>query len=298
MSDKAALYLRLSKDDGTNTDSDSILNQRSFLYSFCEKEGITVFSEYTDDGFSGLDFERPGFKNMMVDAFDKKFNIIITKDMSRLGRDYIKVGEYIEKIFPLNGIRYIAVNDGVDTAQDSGINDMIPLRAVFNDMYAKDISKKVKTALNIKRLSGSFIGSSAPFGYIKDEKNKGKLLPDARCDFVVKRIYEEFVSGKSMLCIAKTLTSERIPTPSQMKSDNRHKTDKWNSVMIKRILTNPTYMGNLTQGFFVKVNYKTKKRVKRESLFIVKNTHMAIVSDEMFDKVSQILKKREKNKTP
>jgi DNA invertase Pin-like site-specific DNA recombinase len=214
--------------------------------------------------------------------------------MSRLGRDYILTGEYIEKIFPANGIRYIAVNDGIDTMCDAYGNDMIPFRAVFNDMYAKDISKKVRCALDTKRRAGSFIGSSAPYGYIKDKNDTSKLVPDEKTKDVVLRIYKEFLDGRSMLSIAKGLTFDGIDTPSSRKNDNRRKSKAWNSVMIKRILTNPTYKGDITQGFVKKINYKTNKRkiIPSENRITVEGTHNAIVDEKTFFEVLKKIQKK------
>lgn len=294
MENKAcAIYLRLSKDDGIKGESDSIASQRMFLENYCNKSGFEIIKEYVDDGYSGTNFKRPAFEKMINDALSKKFFCILTKDMSRLGRDYIETGEYIEKFFPENGIRYIAVNDGVDTMSESNGNDMIPFRAVFNDMYAKDISRKVRCALDSRRRSGKFIGSSAPYGYIKDEKDPSKLTPDENTKDIVLRIYREFLEGKSMLSIAKELTGEGIATPSSLKKDNRRKSDAWNSVMIKRILTNPTYKGDITQGFEKKINYKTEKRYRnsKSDLITVRGTHEAIVDDKTFFEVKKRFEK-------
>lgn len=287
----AALYMRLSRDDGSKTESDSIASQRLFLFDYCKKNGFEISDVYIDDGYSGTNFDRPEFKRMISDAVSGKFCTVITKDMSRLGRDYIVTGEYIERFFPVNGIRYIAVNDGIDTESGGFGNDMIPFRAVFNDMYAKDISRKVRTALDSRRAAGKFIGSSAPYGYVKDENDKSRLLPDMRCANVVIRIYSEFASGKSMLSIAEGLSKDEVTTPSEMKNDNRRKSVKWNSVMIKRILTNPTYRGNLTQGFCTKINYKTQKRRRclPERRFIVYGTHEPLVDEILAEAVDKRL---------
>lgn len=161
---------------------------------------------------------------------------------------------------------------------------MIPFRAVFNDLYAKDISKKVRASLTARRTAGRFIGSSAPYGYQKDSLDRSRLVPDPTCAPVVERIYRDYIGGMSMLSIAKALTEEHIPTPSQHKKGERGKTGRWNSVIIKRILTNPTYCGHLTQGFVTKINYKTKKRriLPEEQHITVKNTHTPLVSEDLF----------------
>ena len=157
-----ALYLRLSRDDGTVTASESIMNQRAFLLKYAKENDLNVVEIFSDDGYSGLSFDRPDFNRMIKMIEEKRINTVVTKDLSRLGRDYIEVGKYLDKYFPLHGVRYIAVNDGIDTESQSSSNDMTPFRAVFNDMYAKDISKKVRTALTTKKVNGKFIGSQPP----------------------------------------------------------------------------------------------------------------------------------------
>lgn len=293
---KCAIYLRLSRDDGIKTESESIQSQRMFLREYCDKNGFEIEEEYCDDGYTGTNFDRPDFRRMINDALSKRFTAIITKDMSRLGRDYIETGKYIEKIFPSNSIRYIAVNDGVDTFSDVFGNDMIPFKAVFNDMYAKDISRKVRTALDSKKRAGKFIGSFAPYGYKKDPYDRSRLVPDDSTREVVLRIYDEFLNGKSMLSIAKGLTDDGIKTPSEIKNSGGRKSSSWNSVMIKRILTNPTYKGNITQNFCRKVNYKTQRRVvnPRCEYIIVCGTHDGIIDEKMFDEVAQKLEKKQK----
>ena len=289
--EKAAIYLRLSRDDGRLNESESISGQRLFLQKFCFENGFDIVQEYVDDGYSGTNFERPSFLKMISDAKSGSFFTVITKDLSRLGRDYIATGQYVERFFPENGIRYIAVNDSIDTRTESAGNEMIAFRAVFNDMYAKDISKKVKCALDARRAAGKFVGSSPPYGYKRDEDDKSHLVPDEKTSLVVKRIYAEFADGKSMLSIAKGLSLDGIRTPSAHKNVAYHKSTVWNSVMIKRILSNPTYAGHLTQGFVKKAGYKSKKRlrVEKEKRFVCKNTHKELVDNELFERVQERL---------
>ncbi len=295
-SNKCAIYLRLSRDDGIKAESESIQSQRMFLREFCEKSGFDIEEEYCDDGYTGTNFDRPDFKRMINDALSKRFSTIITKDMSRLGRDYIETGKYIEKFFPTNSIRYIAVNDGIDTFSDAFGNDMIPFKAVFNDMYAKDISRKVRTALDSKKKAGKFIGSFAPYGYKKDTHNRSRLVPDENTRDIVVRIYKEFLEGKSMLSIAKGLTNDGIKTPSEIKNLSSGKSKCWNSVIVKRILTNPTYKGDITQGFCRKVNYKTNRRMVNSpcEYITVCGTHVGIVDVKTFEEVSKKFEKKHK----
>ena len=249
MENMTALYLRLSRDDGTEKDSESILNQKEFLLDYAKKHGLNVVGIFADDGWSGLSFDRPDFKRMLTMIERGGINTVITKDMSRLGRDYIQVGYYLDKYFPMHGVRYIAVNDAVDTGEMNSTNDMTPFRAVFNDMYAKDISKKVRTALETKKNSGKFIGSLAPYGYKKNRHDKNHLVIDEETAFFVRRIYKEFLAGETILGIAHKLSSDNIPTPSAHKNltaTQRYFKGIWNDAIIRRILTNPTYAGNLT----------------------------------------------------
>jgi DNA invertase Pin-like site-specific DNA recombinase len=169
---KAGLYLRLSREDDNKEDlSESIKNQQSFLLTYAQQKNFTIINIYIDDGYSGTNFDRPAFKEMLKDIESGRINTVMTKDMSRLGRDYITTGYYIEKYFPEHNVRYIAVNDNMDSYDGSG-NDIAPFKSVINDIYAKDISQKVRTALDVKKKNGKFIGSYAPYGYKKDDKQK------------------------------------------------------------------------------------------------------------------------------
>lgn len=296
---KVALYLRLSKEDeDKKNESESITNQRNFLIEYITQRGWVTNQIYTDDGYSGTSFDRPGFNHMISDIEEGKIDIVITKDLSRLGRDYIQTGYYLEKYFPEKGIRYIAVNDGIDTFLDeSQSNDMSPFKSVINDMYAKDISKKVRTALNIKKKNGKFIGSFAPFGYKKDPKDKGHLVVDDDTAKFVRDIYRLFLNGNNITTIAKILTENKVPTPSQVRGrlyKQYSKQSVWNDVIIKRILTNETYIGNLTQNKSRKINYKVNKKVnlKMEDWIIVENTHEPIISRDDFERVKAMFSKK------
>lgn len=195
---KVGAYVRLSREDETKTSnfSESINNQKEYILKYISDNNLNLVNIYVDDGFSGTNFDRPGFKSLMQDIKLGKINMVITKDLSRLGRDHIETGNLLEKYFPTHNIRYVAINDGYDSLEDdSSANDIAPFKNVFNDMYAKDISKKVRTALHTKQLNGDFIGTNAPIGYIKDTNNKHKLLIDRNTSYIVKRIFREFLSG-------------------------------------------------------------------------------------------------------
>ena len=252
---RAGLYVRLSRDDGADKVSESIKNQQDFLLRYAAEQGYEVAEIYADDGWSGTNFDRPAFQRMIRDIEEKKINLVLTKDLSRLGRDYILTGHYLERYFPEHQIRYIAVNDGIDTFENSIANELNPFKAVMNDMYARDISNKVRTALTTKKQNGKFIGAFAPFGYQKSAEDKNKLEVDPLTAPTVKRIFQLFLSGESMKRIAQRLTQEGVLTPSKQRQAQRG-ADRWNDVMIKRILTNETYIGNLTQNRTRKINYK------------------------------------------
>lgn len=173
-----AIYVRLSREDERSTESESIANQKDYLMGYVLEQGWNLVDIFVDDGYSGTNFNRPDFNRLIKAIESKKVNLVITKDMSRLGRDYIDTGYYIERYFPEHSVRYIALNDGIDTFANTSNNDMSPFKSVMNDMYAKDISKKVRTTADLKRKNGEFIGSFAPYGYRKDPNNKNKLLVD------------------------------------------------------------------------------------------------------------------------
>ncbi|NLL39658.1 MAG: recombinase family protein [Clostridiales bacterium] len=287
---RAALYLRISREDGDG--SQSIENQKEFLLSYAAEQGFWVYDIYSDDGYSGTNFNRPGFKRMLRDIEAGRLDIVITKDLSRLGRDYIGTGEYIEKYFPSKNIRYIAVNDNVDTGR--GLEKTAPFMYVFNDFYPRDISDKVKAVFTHKKLAGEFIGSFAPYGYKKHPDIKGKLIVNEETAPVVRRIFGLFLSGCSVSDIAARLTEERIMTPSQYSgriSSRQKNQGIWNAAMIKRILTNPTYAGHLTQNRSRKLGVKLNKQIilPPKQWITVRDTHEPIISQEDFEKAGELL---------
>lgn len=298
---RVGIYCRLSKEDEGTGQSESINNQREFLKKYVNDAKWTLFKIYIDDGYSGLNFERPGFQDMINDIESGLVNLIIVKDLSRLGRDYIQTGYYLEKYFPEKRVRFIAVNDCIDTFRESAANDFSPIRSVFNDMYAKDISKKVRTAFNIKRAKGQFIGSHAPFGYLKDPDNKNKIIVDEEAARIVKRIFEMYLGGMGLTTIAYTLNEEGVPNPSRYKKTvlnssyvGRNKTIYWDATTIRWILTNPTYMGSMAQGKSEKLSYKSKKfiNIPRENWQIVEGTHEPIISKQEFETVQKMIERK------
>lgn len=296
---KVGIYIRLSREDEDKDkkESESISNQRSFILDYLKENNYIIYDEYVDDGYSGTSFDRPAFKRMIADIEAGKINMVITKDLSRLGRDYIQTGEYLEKYFPEHNIRYIAISDCIDTTIDCVNNDIIPFKAVFNDMYAKDISKKIKASLSTRKKNGLFLGTYAPYGYIKDPDNNHKLLIDPVASIIVKRIYRMYLEGNGLVKIARIFTKEGIPRPSdygEIKVKNGVKNKNiWSDTTIKQILKNPTYTGNLYQNKRKKVNYKLKKIVKvsPEHWLISYNTHEPIIDQKTFNKVQSLFEK-------
>lgn len=291
---KAGLYLRLSREDEGEEDSQSILNQKEFLINHCIKNSYKIIDIYIDDGYSGTTFDRPGFNHLLQAIENKDINTVLTKDLSRLGRDYIITGYFTEHFFPSHSIRYIAVNDNIDTARDTAGNDLTPFRAVFNDLYAKDISKKVRSVLKSKAQLGKFIGTYAPFGYQKDIKVKNHLIIDEQKARIVKKIYTMFLEGMTISEIACKLTNEGIPTPSFKEYNTQSKPLSWSYTMVHRILTSQTYVGTTVSHMHQKINYKVQKVIKLppEEWCVVLNTHEPIISLDEFQIVQQLLQKR------
>lgn len=296
-----AIYLRLSKEDEKEGHSESIKNQQDFLVKYVYEQGWSIYNIYVDDGYTGTNFDRPDFKKMIEDIEKKKVNLVITKDLSRLGRDHIDTSYYIEKYFPSKSVRYIAVNNNIDTFIDSGSNDIAPFINIVNDMYAKDISKKVRTAKHTKIHKGDFVGPFAPYGYMKDPANKNRLVPDPNTAPVVKKIYDMYTSGNGIHLIAQELQAQGIPIPTQYKYNKypKYKSGNlkypvWCHNTVASILRNPTYCGNLTQNRVTKINYKIKnlKTLSPEQWVTVEGTHEPIVTPEIFDIVQVLRSKR------
>lgn len=293
------LYIRLSREDGDNIESESIINQRNFLHLYLEKSAENLFfvDEYIDDGFTGSNFERPSWKRLINDIENGKINTIITKDLSRMGRDYISMGEYIERIFPEKRIRYIAVTDDIDTLYETPGLEFLQFKLIFNDYYLKDTSKKIRRILKAKKEQGQFLGWKAVYGYKKDPSNKHKLIVDEEIRPIIKRMFNMVVEGKTPKQIASVFSKEKILTPSMYANLNRGLKstayELWCPRTIEEMLRNETYIGNLTQGRRKKINYKSKKEIRtpREDWIIVKNTHEAIIDENTFNTVQSLLLK-------
>ena len=293
-----ALYIRLSKEDETEGPSQSVTNQKSLLEDFVQQHRLSVYDIYIDDGFSGTSFDRPDFQRMIADIEAKKVNMVITKDLSRLGRDYIMTGHYMERYFPEKRVRYISLLDGIDTGIESSANDITPFRAIMNDMYAKDISKKIKSVKRDKQRKGQFIGGKPMYGYKMHPTEKNKIVIDEEVAPIVRRIFAMALNGMSCRKIAATLNEEGIPTPATYANlpvgNPGPYTGLWSSERISDMLQNETYIGNMVQGRMVKVNYKSKKclRQPREKWVIVEGTHEPLVDRETFQKVRMLVESR------
>ena len=295
---RVAIYIRLSKEDLNGSTSESVVNQKSLLTKYVKDNNFVLFDIYIDDGYSGTNFDRPAFKKMIKDIESNLIDVVIVKDLSRLGRDYIKTGEYIEKWFPIHNIRFIALLDGIDTLYDLSSNEMAPFKSVINDMYSRDNSKKIKMALRTKQEDGKWVGGCPPFGYMKDENDRNHLIINKEEVVIVKKIFSLFLKGHSINYIANYLSKQNIPTPSIIrgKKSKYSSFGIWSPITIKNILTNELYTGNMVQNRRKKVNYKIKKIIKndRSSWIVVNNTHEAIVSEKEFDLVNKLLKANNK----
>ena len=294
----AALYIRLSKEDESEGPSQSVQNQESLLREFVQQHRLSVYDTYVDDGWSGTSFDRPAFQRMIADIEAKKVNMVITKDLSRLGRDYILTGHYMERYFPEHRVRYISLLDGIDTGVDSTANDITPFRAIMNDMYAKDISKKIESVKRDKQRKGQFIGGKPVYGYKMHPTEKNKIVIDEEVAPIVRRIFALALSGMSCRNIATLLNQEGVPTPATYAGLPVARpgpyTGLWSSERISDMLQNETYIGNMVQGRSVKISYKSKKCLKQNpaNWVVVEGTHEPLVDLETFQKVRMLINSR------
>ena len=300
----ATLYLRLSRDDGDKEESGSITGQRELLRDYISQHPeLREYAIRIDDGFSGSTFERPGFQKMIEDVKAGRTDCIIVKDLSRFGRNYLDAGEYIEKIFPFLGVRFIAVNDNYDSLGEKKSSDdlIIPFKNLINEAYCRDISMKIRSQLEIKRKNGQFLGSFAAFGYLKDEQDKNKLVVDQYAADIVRDIFKWKLEGISPQDIADALNKLGILSPMEykrslgMKYTTSFKTSAkaaWSAGTVIRILKNPIYTGVLIQGKETTPSYKVHKRIAKDKSewTVIENSHEAIISGIDFDSVQKVLK--------
>ncbi len=305
----AAVYLRLSKEDEDlrevkdKKESNSIANQKALILKTLESmPDVTLYDIYIDDGFTGLNFERPNFQRMCEDIYNGRVNMVIVKDLSRLGRDYIDSGRYVKKIFPSYHVRFVSVLDHFDslTATQSDVNLLIPVKNFVNDNYSRDISGKVRSHQEVMRENGLYIGSHVAYGYKKLETDRNRIIPDEYAADIVRKIFDWKLKGLSSASIADKLNELGVAAPSEYKRQlggnyksgfQKNRRAKWSAVTINRILKNKIYIGVLEQGKREKVNYKLNKIVEKpESEWAVKeNTHEAIISKADFENVAKLL---------
>ena len=298
----AVIYLRLSREDG-DMESSSIANQRRMLTAFVAgRDDLSLVGEYVDDGYSGYTFKRPKFQKMLKDAKDGKFQCIIVKDLSRLGRNFLKTEEYLQRIFPQQGMRFIAVNDCYDSGREQSAAERLtnPLINLMNEFHVAETSQKVRTVLEHHRKNGIFIGNHAPYGYRIEKK---ALVVDEDAAQTVKKIYQMKIAGYSTQGIADYLEQQHIPCPLEHKIENGIKptgahlrkgdTAKWSYVGIKRILSDPVYIGTLVQGKTTSASYRDRRRIKRDPAELQTQTfahaHEAIVTETEFLIVQDLL---------
>jgi len=308
----AAIYCRLSKDDApsrcgsADAESTSIGTQKTMLEKYCREQGFSICDVYVDDGYSGLNFNRPDFNRLLTDIDGGKVNLVVTKDLSRLGRDYIQTGYYLEIYFARKKIRYIAVNDNIDTLRPD--NDIAPFRNILNDLYAKDLSRKVKSAKRQRAANGYYISAQPPYGYNPDPTNKNRLAIDQKAAEVVREIYRLSLAEHSAGQIADILTKRKTPTPSAYKVQNGDTRFirqlesgggfRWCRNTVHNILRDMVYMGDMENHKYEVVNYKTKeyRPVPKDQHIIVENTHEPIISRDDWNRVQALIAARHRPK--
>lgn len=302
---RAAIYCRLSSEDGADHESMSIGNQRALLTEYVEKQGWEVVDTYIDDGFSGTNFDRPGFQRMIADIEKGRINLVITKDLSRLGRNYIMCGQYTEIYFPERHVRYIALNDGVDTLNQTSSMDITPFKHILNDMYAKDISTKIKSTLHTKARRGEYLGALDPYGYLRHPDDKHKLIINEETAPIVRRIFEMSAAGMGSRSICTVLNDEGILSPAEYTRFRKHDPTKdgefvrkrfWCQTYLRSILKNEMYVGCMVQGRQYTPSYRSKKRepVPKEDWIVVPDMHEPIVTRELFDEAQKKMQARKK----
>lgn len=294
-----ALYCRLSRDDGYADDSCSIDSQKSMLKEYALNEGFERCEFFVDDGFTGTNFNRPDFSRMIEMVEQDKIGTLVVKDLSRLGREYLQTGYYTEIFFPMHDVRFIAINDGVDST--NGENEFTPFRNLLNEMYARDISRKIKSSARTRAKRGEYVNGSPPYGYMRDPDNRNHLVPNESTAPTVRLIFDLAMEKKSTYAIAVILKEKKIPKPSAyaMESDGSYRISEkcecpyeWNSKTIGDILSNVTYIGHLYFGMTSHRSFKDKTKVKipEEQWVKCMNNHEPLVSEEVFREVQELSK--------
>lgn len=302
----AALYVRLSNEERFDrANKNSFKNQKAFLLNYVESHpDISIYKIYEDNGNTGTNFDRPAFSEMMYDVSNEKVDCIIVKDLSRFGREHIEMGKYLDYLFPMIGLRFIAINDNYDSYDKIKDNDMIvPFKNIINAVYSKDISRKVISSLSLKQHKGEFLGAYAPYGYKLDENRC--FVKDDYAAQIVNSVFDMFINGANMREIARKMTFDGVDTPAVyhyknglIKDKNSIGNNLWNGSTVKMMLTNPSYLGHMVQGktksLFLETGNKKMMGVDRKAWIIVENTHEAIVSKAKFDAAQKILAENSK----
>lgn len=300
--------MRLSNDDGDKAESDSISSQRSLIENYINKnEDMLLWKEYCDDGYTGTNFKRPGIQELLKDAQAGLINCVVVKDLSRFGRNYIEVGNYLEQYFPMHSIRFVAINDNYDSLYATPNDEFImPIRNVFNAHYSKDISKKVKSSFRIKQSEGEFVGAFAGYGYKKDPRDRHKLIIDEEAAMIVRRIFRMYIEGQGKIGITHRLNEEKIPCPSEYKrlkglayhnAKRLDSTKYWTYATVSRILCNEMYIGNMVQNRTERKTVRGKAtKMQEEKWIVIKGTHEEIIDQETW-RLAQELQKR-RNRQP
>ncbi len=297
----AAVYIRLSREDGDKEESDSVGNQRKLLTEYlAQKEEFILYDTYVDDGFSGTNFNRPDFQRMLADIEDGKVNCVVVKDLSRFGRDYIDTGRYLERYFPELGVRFISVMDCIDSMKQA-YDMLLPIKNIFNEQYARDIAQKIQATVKSKQKAGDFIGAFPSYGYKKSPANKNKLIIDDYAASIIRRIFSLYVQGYGKQKIAKILNEEGILCPAEYKKmqgenyrncNRLESTSYWSYSTINSILHKEMYVGNMVQGTKHQHMGSRQKRMPKENWIIVENTHEPIIDKETWERVQLLLTKR------
>lgn len=302
-----ALYMRLSRDDESYGDSVSIQTQREILQQYAREHALRVVDEYIDDGWSGTNFERPAFQRMLKDIEEGKVNCVITKDLSRFGREHVMMDYYLEFVFPEKRVRYIAVTENEDT--EKGLSDFVPFKNLFNEWFAKDTSRKVKAAFRAKFEAGERIGNCAPLGYVKDPDRKNHLIIDEENRWIIERIFELALQGKGPAAITKVLVAEKVPTAGWITYQRTgifaktyagapvEKRYAWTICQVRSILIDETYIGHTIHYQQKKISYKSKKNIRtpNDEWYRVENTHEPIIEKDVFRQVREQMANRRRS---
>ena len=297
---RVGAYCRLSRDDESIGESGSITVQKEIIRQYCESRGLTIYQTYQDDGYTGLNYDRPDFQRMLVDIEAGKIDCVVTKDLSRLGRDYIMTGYYTEMFFPDHNVRYVAIGDGYDSHdRNSGVNDYAPFKFIVNDMYARDLSKKQRASRLAKNMNGEIMAPYAPYGYRKDPERKNHWVIDEEFAPVVRMIFKMYADGVGRGKLRDYLNEKRIPTPEAVlhlrgekhckRYDDEEKLYQWNIAAIARIVKNEVYIGNVVHYRYRKANHKSRLRKQpKDKQLVIPGIHEPIVDTDTWERVQRL----------